>query len=35
LRNFCHKFSATFGFFERNFLGGLIIILIIITRASD
>jgi len=23
LRNFCHKFSATFGFFERNFLGGL------------
>jgi len=25
VRNFCHKFSATFGFFERNFLGGLII----------
>ena len=23
LRNFCHQFSATFGFFERNFLGGL------------
>jgi len=23
LRNFCHKFSATFGFFECNFLGGL------------
>lgn len=20
LRNFCHKFHATFGFFERNFL---------------
>jgi len=26
LRNFCHKFSATFGFFERNFLEGTIII---------
>jgi len=23
LRNFCYKFSATFGFFESNFLGGL------------
>jgi len=22
-RNFCYKFRATFGFFERNFLGGI------------
>jgi len=29
LRNFCHKFNATFGFFECNFLGGLSYVLLL------